>query len=96
VGHLPSRVDCAAMYRGHSLFLCSVCSYSMCVYLSRFDIIIVINVSTVTNIIITIMYKGICTCQAYQSGHCAAHYANCINLQQFRHLNDRMPDRHQV
>jgi hypothetical protein len=38
----------------------------------------------------------ICTYQAWQSVHCSADYANGIYLRQFRHLNDRMPDRHQV
>jgi hypothetical protein len=53
-----------------SLSVLRVCSYS-CEFRSRFDIIIVITVSS-TNI----MYKSICTCQACQSGHCTADYAN--------------------
>jgi len=40
--------------------------------------------------------KVICTSQVCQSGHCAAHYAYFIYLEQFRHLKDHMPDRHQV
>jgi len=49
--------------------------------------------STATNII---MYKSIYTCQVCQSGNFAADDASLIYLWQFRHLNDRIPDRHQV
>jgi hypothetical protein len=49
--------------------------------------------STITNII---MYKGIYKCQACHSGHCTAAYVYFIYLRHFRHLKDRMPDRHQV
>jgi len=37
----------------------------------------------------------LCTCQACQSGHCAADNVNLIYLRQ-RHVNERMPHRHQV
>jgi hypothetical protein len=49
-------------------------------------------ISTATNI----MYKGIYIYQTCQSGHCAADNANILYLHQFRYLNNRMPDRHQV
>jgi len=74
----------------------------LCVRLSRFDIITVIIIITIIVvviiiIIIIIMYKGyMYICQTSQFGHCAAHYANFVYLRQFRHLKDRMPDRHQV
>jgi len=81
--------NCDTVFRGAStlksgrsfhvqglVFVCVVCTFILkCGCRSRSDIIIII-----------IMYKFICTCQACQSGQCAAHYTNLICLWQFRHL----------
>jgi hypothetical protein len=82
VGRLPLSVDGTIMYRSQSLRV--MCLFILlCACLSRFDIII----------IIIIILQGSMYIPGLSVWALLAHYANGIYLRQFRHLNDRMPDR---
>jgi hypothetical protein len=79
--------------------LCVIYIYTLVCMSIPFFIIIMITTTTTTTVSITTIII-VCRRYMYMAGlsvrACAADYANGIYLRHFRHLNHRIPDRHQV